>query len=546
MIVGIDLGTTYCCAAYFDEAGRPQVIPNAEGEKTTPSVVYFDGKQACAGEPANQRKNQVPQHQIFDLFKPDMGKGREKKRYTVGREHYGPEGISALLLRKIKRDVIDYLRREGPPEAEDLRVDDDLKAVITVPAYFRDKERRATRLAGYAAGIDVVHIINEPTAASLAHSLDGRADSSGSILAGENKRLLVFDLGGGTCDVTILGIHDDEVEVIATEGDDELGGQHWDKLIVDYLTSTFWERKLIELSDEDRFTLQHHARRAKHDLTDQETTDITLEVEEGTINVTLHRTPPDSRDAIDIVDSSNGPKNKTSNSVRGDGKFYFEKRAEGLLVRCKNLCRGALEEAGRKNSAELGRTMRWGDIDEIVMTGGSCRMPMIPKMLEAETGHRPRRVETFGYDVAVAVGAAYHGAHQALKADITDVVPSDIGVEVLRDGRRRVRHLVRKNTPLPAFARQTFDADADADLIVYEGESQLPEQCDRRGTIDLKNDAGDTVTVELSVDEEGVLTASADYPPHGNHEVKIKNVLYDFDEWADPLREKVHAVSMSC
>ena len=532
MRIGIDLGTTYCCVAYVDEDGRPRVIPNAEGNETTPSVICLTGKKAWVGQKANMRKDVAP-HQIYEFVKRDMGAPveipphlydqediPEAKPYAVDGFKYGAAGMSALILRKLKRDALRHFKREGkiPKDMDEKNLD--LDAVITVPAYFGDVERQKTKLAGYAAGLNVIGIINEPTAAAFSYGL-GREGG---------KHIMVFDLGGGTFDVTILKMRPDgKAEVLATNGNRELGGKDFDAIIQDYLYDAYDRRHGGMIPADYQYEVQQAALRAKVDLSEQEETTAFFHTDEGEMEVDLRRVAPPEQDAFSMNGNASG------------SNFHFEQRATSLLNRCRALCESVLEDVDYETARGTRRGMEWRDLDEVIMAGGSCRMPMIPDMLEAMTGQRVRRqIEGFGYDTAVAVGAALHGEHPG---HALDVVAHSLGIKLQRpsDGRFYIEHLIHKNQRLPVEVEETYRAGPRAELEVYQGESEQPDECVSRGRLELDNPEG-SVTVGLRAERDGTLTASADYPPDGKQEAKLKNELYTYDERAMPLREQVQSL----
>jgi molecular chaperone DnaK len=532
MIVGIDLGTTFCCVAYINDKGELEIIPNSEGQYTTPSVVYFDGKIAIVGEKANElkhkNKNKFP-HPIFERVKRDIGKPieippelfkvqetlPEPAPYEVGGFKYGAHGISAIILRKLKRDAINYFKKIGKLDKSIDEKDYELPAVITVPAYYGDEQRREVRIAGYAAGLNVIGIINEPTAAALAYGLN---------FSENNKKIMVFDLGGGTLDITILHIkNQDEIEVVASEGNNQLGGVDWDKLIEEYIIDQFQRKFNTPIPLDMGFEIQKLALKAKFELTEKEETTITLDVEDiGELQLTLYRNRKDNRFSIDTEEDS----------------FYFEERSLDLLTRCKVTVETLL--ANNKLS--------WDDIDEIILAGGACRMPMIPKLLEEISGKKIRtNVKGFSYDTAIAIGAALYGHYKTYlkgksKKKITDALSHSIGVEYVEAGSHFIDHLLKKNQPLPCYAERRFKAGPNAVVKIYEGESRRPEECTLRGEIKLDNFQG-YVDVKMSVDEEGMIKIIAEYDGK-QKELEISHKLYEFSEREKILREKIQAIKI--
>ena len=532
MHVGIDLGTTYCCMAYVDNQGEAVVIPSSDGEPTTPSVVWFDGRQAYVGKKANARKL-VPANNIFEFVKRDMGRPVEvppnlyapddpraldTAPYEVDGFKYGAAGISAIFLRKLKKEAVRYFKRIGVLDsyADDKTVE--LDAVITVPAYFGDIERQQTRLAGYAAGLNVVGIINEPTAAALCYGLTRRGD----------QRIMVFDLGGGTFDVTLLQVRGGDAEVLTTRGDNQLGGKDWDELIQGYLYYAFETRHGRSIPDHHGFDVQQEALRAKLALSREEETQAFLTIEEGDLEVTLRRSAP--------------PGSELSMEMDVDEGFALEERSMDLLNRCRVICESALASVPIPVAGGGTRSMEWSDLDEIVLAGGSSRMPMVSRMLERVSGRKIRQqIEGFDLDTAVAIGAALYGQH---RRRVQDVTSHAVGVKLMQGSRYFVDPLIPKDTPLPCLRERTYRAGPNAVLEVYEGESPMPEECILRGRVELSNPEGE-VAILMNADVDGLLKVTADYPPHGSREIEIKNELYGDDGRAAPLREKVQSLHVN-
>ncbi len=262
--VGIDLGTTFSCMSYIDDNGVPQVIKNSEGGETTPSVIWFDGKTAYVGKKANDRKLQA-NSPIYEFVKRDIGKN-VRNRYVIDGFDYGACGMSAIILKKFRIEAYHFFKKKAFLSQQDTLQNLKIPAVISVPAYFGDKERYETRLAGIAAGFDVIAIINEPTAAALTYG----------IALQDTKKVLVFDLGGGTFDVTILNVGNGEAKVIASDGADQLGGKDWDIIIEEYILAAFENQTQRAVPDDMGYEVQQHALQAKFDLTDNEQTSILL------------------------------------------------------------------------------------------------------------------------------------------------------------------------------------------------------------------------------------------------------------------------------
>jgi len=520
MHIGIDLGTTFCCMAYIDENGLPKVIPNAEGTLTTPSVIYFDGKSAYVGNKANQRKITF-NSPIFEFVKRDMsspieippnfyadGKTlKELKPYEIGGFKYGPEGMSALILRYLKKCAILHFKRNKLLNDSIDEKNFILDAIITVPAYFGDKERQATKLAGFAAGLNVVGIINEPTAASLTygHNLQ------------KKEKLLVFDLGGGTFDVTILEIKNGEAFVISSEGANALGGKDWDKVIISYIYSEFNKRTNKDIPTDLSWDIQQKALEAKFNLTEVKEYEVTISVEGEDVVIKLCRRAPQTNEY----------------EIETDRPFYFDERCSDLIAQLRTLCLRAIEKSN----------LDWDDLDDIILAGGACRMPMIPEMLEKLTFKKVKKDrEGFSYDTAIAIGAALYG-HQ--KSKVHDVAASTVGIKLKQEqgGREFIEHLLMKGTRLPYKVEQKYFAGANALLEVYEGESESVDECIRRGKVSLDNIDG-YVDVSLEETIEGELKITAKYP-NGSKELKLQHELYNYEERAMPLRDKIMSININ-
>lgn len=533
--VGIDLGTTFSAITYVDDHGQPKVIANAQGHLVTPSVVCFNGRDAWIGEKAEAKKAVTP-NDIYEFIKRDIGKpiestralyddvsydGRDAAAYEVGGFKYGAAGMSAIVLRYLKKQALRHFRNvELTRETDDTQVP--MSAVITVPAYFGEKERRETRLAGYAAGLDVVGILNEPTAAALAFGLMRR----------ENQVILVFDLGGGTFDVTVLQMAGGNATVLATRGDNTLGGRDFDELIQRHLLEQARVRTGIEVDETSGFEIQKLATDAKHALSEADSHGVSFTHGGSDLDIVLHRRPPSSDFDSDLL------------PARGrDDTFYFEERAANLLHHCRTLCESVIEGVVLEGVTGP-RAAQWSDIGEVVLAGGSCKMPMVADMLERLTRQRIRRhIEGFSYDTAIAVGAALYATH---RERVQDVLSHGIGVKLVRErnGReyRYVDYLLNKDSPIPQSVERSYPAAERAILEIWEGESEVPDECTRRGTLELDNREG-RVTIVMSVDADGCLRVSADDgSPNGRKEMEIRNDLFDFGGRAADLRRRVQSL----
>ncbi|HDM22301.1 MAG TPA: molecular chaperone DnaK, partial [Methanomicrobia archaeon] len=416
-IIGIDLGTTNSCMAVI-EAGAPKVIPNAEGNRTTPSVVALtkDG-QIIVGEPAKRQSISNPEGTIVSI-KRKMG---TKERVRLGDKEYTPEQISAFILQKLKRDAENYL---GEPVKE---------AVITVPAYFNNSQREATKAAGEIAGLEVKRIINEPTASCLAYGLDKIK---------EDQTILVYDLGGGTFDVSILDVGEGVFEVVATSGDTHLGGDDWDKRIMDYLIDEFKKETGIDLSN-DKMALQRlkdAAEKAKIELSSLMQTEINLPY---------------------ITADSSGPKHLVKTLTR----TKFEALTEDLLKRTEAPITQALKDA--KLEPE--------DIDKILLVGGATRMPAVQELVRRYFAKDPRK--DINPDECVAMGAAIQGGvlgGEVRDILLLDVTPLSLGVETKGGIFTRI---IDRNTTIPCEKSKIFttaeDYQTSVDIHILQGERPL-------------------------------------------------------------------------
>ena len=450
----------------------------------------------------------MPTSPVYEFVKRDMGKLKAiNTRYDVNGFYYGAAGFSAIILRKLKKEAFNFLKKKGfiPPDADEKATI--IPAVITVPAYFGDLQRHDTKNAGYAAGLQVISMINEPTAAALAYGRTVR----------ENKKILVFDLGGGTFDVTILKFIEGESIVIGSDGADQLGGKDWDEVIMHYLYTEFKKRTGKNIPQDMGWEIQQKATDAKLDLTDNEQTIVTITTEGNDLEIVLYRSDPNAGndDYGDFDMDMNRP-------------FYFEERSSNLLSLCRTICTKVIEHTG----------MSWGDIDDIILAGGSCRMPMIHKLLEDMANRKINaNIPGFSYDTAIAIGAAIYGSR---KNAIKDVTSKTIGIELRSNGRPYIEHLIEKNKLLPTQIVETFKAENNAVLKIYEGESHKPDECILRGKLQLGNPEGN-VKVTMIVDENGVLNSVVEFD--GNHkELQIVNEDEDID--LKELKNKVHNIEI--
>ena len=478
-IIGIDLGTTNSCVAVM-EGDEPKVLINSSGNRTTPSVVGFTDKgERLVGQPARHQQVTNPKNTIFSI-KRFMGRrhsevGSEEKNIpyevTGGADEfvsvrvrdntYTPQQISAFILQELKKTAEDYLGE---------KVD---RAVITVPAYFNDAQRQATKDAGEVAGLKVERIINEPTAAALAYGLD----------KGKNEKIAVFDLGGGTFDVSILDVGDGVFEVLSTNGDTHLGGDDWDQAVINFLAGEFKNKEGIDLTGDAMAMqrLKEAAESAKKELSQGQQTTVNLPF---------------------ITADQNGPKHLQVEITRSK----FESICEPLFKRLREPCLTAIKDAGIDASK----------IDEVILVGGSTRIPKVQEMCKEIFGKEPNK--SVNPDEVVAVGAAIQGG--VLAGDVKDVLlldvtPLSLGVETMGSVMTK---LIEKNTTIPTSKKETFSTAADnqpsVQIHVLQGEREFAKDNRTLGQFELAGIAPaprgmPQIEVEFALDANGILQVTA-------------------------------------
>jgi len=458
-IIGIDLGTTNSCVAVM-EGGKPTVIANTEGIRTTPSVVAFTKTgERLVGDPA-KRQAVTNADKTISSIKRHMG---SDYRVTIDDKKYSPQEISAMVLQKLKADAESYL---GEKVTE---------AVITVPAYFNDAQRQATKDAGKIAGLDVKRIINEPTAAALAYGLDNENE----------QKIMVYDLGGGTFDVSIIEIGDGVIEVLATSGDNKLGGDDFDEKITNYMIEEFKKQEGIDLST-DKMALQRlkeAAEKAKKELSNTTTTNINLPF---------------------ITANQDGPKHFDMNLTRAK----FDELTHDLVERTAAPVQNALKDAGLTAS----------ELTKVLLVGGSTRIPAVQDKVKQLTGHEPSK--SLNPDECVALGASIQGGKLAGDAGageilLLDVTPLSLSIETMGGVATR---LIERNTTIPAKKSEVFSTAADnqsaVDIRVVQGERQFAKDNKLLGEFRLDGIAPaprgiPKIEVTFDIDANGIVNVSA-------------------------------------
>ena len=478
-IIGIDLGTTNSCVSVF-EGNEPVVIANSEGKRTTPSVVAFvDGGERKVGDPAKRQAITNPKRTVYSI-KRFMGENWQQVQKEISRvpysvvnennmprvdidgRHYTPQEISAMILQKMKKTAEDYLGQEVT------------EAVITVPAYFSDSQRQATKEAGQIAGLEVKRIVNEPTAAALAYGVDK---------SNKDMKVAVFDLGGGTFDISILEFGGGVFEVLSTNGDTHLGGDDFDQVIIDWLAQEFKNDEGVDLTADPMAMqrLKEAAEKAKIELSSSTSTEINLPY---------------------IMPVGGVPKHLVKTLTRAK----FEALAHHLIQACLEPCKKAMSDAGLSNS----------DIDEVILVGGSSRIPAVQKLVEDFFGKVPSK--GVNPDEVVAVGAAVQGAvltDEIKGVVLLDVTPLSMGIETLGGVMTK---LIDANTTIPCKKSEVFSTAADnqteVTIHVLQGERPMAAQNKSIGQFNLTGIAParrgvPQIEVTFDIDANGILKVSA-------------------------------------
>ena len=488
--IGIDLGTTNSVVAVM-EGGKPTVIANAEGSRTTPSIVGFSKTgERLVGQLAKRQAILNPDKTIASI-KRHMG---EDYKVNIDGKDYTPQEISAMILRKLADDASSYLGEKVT------------SAVITVPAYFNDAQRQATKDAGKIAGLDVLRIVNEPTAAALAYGLEKE----------KSEKVLVFDLGGGTFDVSILEIGDGVHEVLSTSGDTHLGGDDFDQKVMDWICEEFKKQEGIDLKSDKQAMqrVKEAAEKAKCELSSVMETNINLPF---------------------ITADANGPKHLDLNLTRAK----FEDLSRDLLNRCKTPVETALKDAGISKN----------EINEVVLVGGSSRIPAVQQLVKEYTGKEPN--QSVNPDEVVAVGAAIQAgvlAGEVKDIVLLDVTPLTLGIETLGGV---MTPLVPRNTTIPVSKSQTFSTAENnqtaVDIMVYQGERPMAKDNKSLGMFRLDGIAPamrgiPQIEVTFDIDANGIVNVSAkDKATNKEQKITITNSSNLSEEDIDKMVKEAEA-----
>jgi molecular chaperone DnaK len=508
--VGIDLGTTYSVVAMVDEFGQPQIIPNSDNERTTPSVVYIDGNSALVGKIAKEQTH-IFAHNTAQFIKPHIG--RRRKRFQLGDQEWSAEELSAIILRKVVQDAEAAL-------GGDKKI---THAVITVPAFFTEQQRKSTEDAGRIAGLEVIGIINEPTAAALAYGFD---------TLGVDKTVVVYDLGGGTFDVTVMRISGDAITMLATDGDVQLGGKDWDERIIEHCAEQFQ----TQFGDDPRDApdvlqaLYGQAEQAKQRLSKLPTTRLSVMAHGKHLNVDLTRD-------------------------------QFEALTEDLLAQTETTLSLAVEEAG----------LGFGQVNECLLVGGSTRMPAVRGMLARRLGAEPKHL--INPDECVALGASIHSLMLQLRQTVKgrEVPPPHVHEDHLARFRQMQERLINAHTLgivalnaegqqviVPIIPRRTFiprreikifrtphDGQTQIRIIVMEGEGERPEACVELGTCLIRGlpeglPKGTPIEVCFECTDDGRLEVTARLPTlEQSVQTQIARTMGMSDAEIDASRERL-------
>jgi molecular chaperone DnaK len=514
-VIGIDLGTTYSVVAVVDQHGQPQIVPNTDNQRTTPSVIYIDGDSVVVGNVAKEQL-QVSPRQTVQFIKPFIG--RRRKRFQIGGQEWAPEELSAMILRKVVQDAQIGLGIRSMPT----------HCVITVPAFFSEQQRKSTEDAGRIAGLEVMSIINEPTAAALAYGFNAM---------GQEKTVLVYDLGGGTFDVTVMRVTGDAVMMLATDGDVQLGGKDWDERIIDHVSEAFLATHGID-PREDADALQglyYQTEQAKLRLSKLPATRIQVNCQGKIDNVELSRE-------------------------------QFEEMTEDLLAQTETTVHLTLEQAGLEPS----------QIDECLLVGGSTRMRSVRSMLERMFGRPPQLL--INPDECVALGAAIHAVMSALhQADEGLPVPipniesehldrfrrleeklinaHTLGILALDEGKQKVvAPIIERGTHIPCRQVRVFHTPRENQqqirIMVMEGESPQPDACVELGTLLIEGlpaglAQGTPIEVVFNCSQDGRLNVTANLPTlQQTVQTQIARTMGMTDEAIDEARVRLASLTI--